>query len=137
MPRGVYTGTSKYAVFWGGDVGGPQEGFAASIIALQRSAVMGYPNWGADTCGYGKSPMEQEVCARWLAFSCFNPIMEVGPTRNVAFWNLLREPKMTPRSSRRGGFTRDCISGSWITATRMARKRRETGFPIARPLFLG
>jgi len=75
MPRAGYTGTSRYAVFWGGDVGGNQEGLRASIIALQRSAVMGYPNWGADTCGYGHAPMEQEVCARWLAFSCFNPIM--------------------------------------------------------------
>src|SRR5262249_50322918 len=44
------------------------------------------------TCGYGESPMEQEVCGRWLAFSCFTPIMEVGPTRNVGFWNLPRTP---------------------------------------------
>jgi alpha-glucosidase (family GH31 glycosyl hydrolase) len=36
--------------------------------------------------------LEQEVCGRWLAFGALNPIMEVGPTRNVAFWNLPHEP---------------------------------------------
>ena len=92
MPRGAYTGSSRYAAFWGGDIGGTQEGLRASIIAVQRAAVMGYPYWGSDTCGYNQQLMEQEVCARWLAFSAFTPIMEVGPTRNLGFWNLPREP---------------------------------------------
>jgi alpha-D-xyloside xylohydrolase len=136
MPRAAYTGTSKYAVFWGGDVGGPQEGLRASIIGLLRSAVMGYPNWGADTCGYGRAPMEQEVCARWLAFSCFNPIMEVGPTRNVAFWNLLREPNYDAT-----------LIATWRLYARLhqrlvdysyahGKEATATGLPIARPLFL-
>lgn len=136
MPRAAYTGTSKYAVFWGGDVGGPQEGLRASIIGLLRSAVMGYPNWGADTCGYGKAPMEQEVCARWLAFSCFNPIMEVGPTRNVAFWNLPRDPSYDAT-----------LIATWRLYARLhqrlvdysyahGKEATETGLPIARPLFL-
>lgn len=136
MPRAAYTGSSPYGVFWGGDVGGAQEGLRASIIALQRSAVMGYPNWGADTCGYGKSPLEQEVCARWLAFSCFNPIMEVGPTRNVAFWNLPREPKYDAT-----------LIAIWRLYARLhqrlvdysyahGREAAETGLPIVRPLFL-
>ena len=50
-------------------------------------------HWGSDTCGYTQPLLEQEVCARWLAFSAFTPIMEVGPTRNVGFWNLPREPQ--------------------------------------------
>src|SRR5690606_23542963 len=62
MPRAAYTGSSKYAVFWGGDIGGTQEGLRASIIGVQRAAVMGYPNWGSDTCGYNKQMMETEVC---------------------------------------------------------------------------
>ncbi len=81
MPRAAYTGSSAYGVFWGGDVGGTQEGLRASIIAAQRSAVMGYPNWGSDTCGYNQQLMEQEVCGRWLAFSCFTPIMERSARR--------------------------------------------------------
>ncbi len=136
MPRAAYTGSSPYSVFWGGDIGGTQEGLRASIIALQRSAVMGYPNWGADTCGYNQQLMEQEVCARWLAFSCFNPIMEVGPTRNVAFWNLSREPKYDAT-----------LIAIWRLYARLHQRLADyghahaveatrTGLPIVRPLFL-
>src|SRR5215203_2775108 len=71
MPRGADTGTAQYSVNWGGDIGGNQEGLRASIIAVQRAAVMGYSNWGSDTCGYNQQLMETETCGRWLAFSAF------------------------------------------------------------------
>ncbi len=136
MPRAAYTGSSAYSVFWGGDVGGTQEGLRASIIAVQRSAVMGYPNWGSDTCGYNQQLLEQEVCARWLAFSCFTPIMEVGPTRDVAFWNLPREPKYDAT-----------LIAVWRLYARLHQRLADyghaqaveathTGMPIVRPLFL-
>lgn len=136
MPRAAYTGSSPYGVFWGGDIGGTQEGLRASIIAVQRSAVMGYPNWGSDTCGYGRAPMEQEVCGRWLAFSCFTPIMEVGPTRNVGFWNLPRDPSYDAE-----------LIAIWRLYARLhqrlmdygyqyAQEAHRTGMPIVRPLFL-
>ena len=57
MPRGAHTGSSPYAVFWGGDIGGRQGGLRASIIAVQRAAVMGSPNWGSDTCGYSEQSL--------------------------------------------------------------------------------
>jgi alpha-glucosidase (family GH31 glycosyl hydrolase) len=136
MPRGAYTGSAPYGVFWGGDIGGTQEGLRASIIAVQRAAVMGYPNWGSDTCGYNQQLMEQEVCARWLAFSCFTPIMEVGPTRNLAFWSLPREP----------GYDYELIAIWRLYARlhtrladytyRQAQAAHRTGTPIVRPLFL-
>jgi alpha-glucosidase (family GH31 glycosyl hydrolase) len=136
MPRAAYTGSSPYGVFWGGDIGGTQEGLRAEIIAVQRVAVMGYPNWGSDTCGYNQQLLEQEVCARWLAFSCFTPIMEVGPTRNVAFWNLPREPKYDAE-----------LIAVWRLYARLhqrladyshhcAEEAHRTGMPIVRPLFL-
>ena len=136
MPRAAYTGSSKYSVFWGGDIGGTQEGLRASIIAVQRAAVMGYPNWGSDTCGYNDQRLEQEVCARWLAFSCFTPIMEVGPLKNVAFWNLPREPKYDAE-----------LIAVWRLYARLhqrladyshhcAEEAHRTGMPIVRPLFL-
>lgn len=136
MPRGAYTGSSPYGAFWGGDIGGTQEGLRASIIAVQRAAVMGYPNWGSDTCGYNQQLMEQEVCARWLAFSCFTPIMEVGPTRNVAFWNLPREPAYDTE-----------LIAIWRLYARLhtrladysykqAQEAHQNGTPIVRPLFL-
>ena len=136
MPRSAYTGSSAYGVFWGGDVVGTQEGLRASIIAAQRAAVMGYPNWGSDTCGYNGGSLEQEVCARWLAFSCFTPIMEIGPTKNVAFWNLPREPKYDAE-----------LIAVWRLYARLhqrlveyshhcAEESHRTGMPIIRPLFL-
>jgi alpha-glucosidase (family GH31 glycosyl hydrolase) len=136
MPRGAYTGSSPYGVFWGGDVGGTQEGLRASIIAVQRSAVMGYPNWGSDTCGYNQQLLEQEVCGRWLGFSAFTPIMEVGPTRNVAFWNLPRQPAYDTE-----------LIAMWRLYARLhqrlidysyqyAQEATRTGMPIVRPLFM-
>jgi len=136
MPRGAYTGSSPYAVFWGGDIGGTQWGLRASIIAVQRAAVMGYPNWGSDTCGYNEQSLDQDMCARWLAFSCFTPIMEVGPTRNVAFWNLPREPEYDAT-----------LIAVWRLYARLhdrlaaysyaqAQEATHTGLPIVRPLFL-
>ena len=136
MPRAAYTGTASYSVNWGGDIGGTQEGLRASIIAVQRSAVMGYSSWGSDTCGYNQQLLEQEVCGRWLAFSAFTPIMEVGPTRNVAFWNLPREPKYDAT-----------LIAMWRMYARLherlidyahaqAAEANKTGMPIVRPLFL-
>jgi len=136
MPRAAYTGSAPYSVFWGGDIGGTQEGLRASIIAIQRSAVMGYPNWGSDICGYNQQLLEQEVCGRWLAFGALNPIMEVGPTRNVAFWNLPREPTYDVQ-----------LIALWRLYARLherlvdynyqyAQEANRTGMPIVRPLFL-
>jgi alpha-D-xyloside xylohydrolase len=136
MPRAAYTGSSAYGVFWGGDIGGTQEGLRASIIGVQRSAVMGYPNWGSDTCGYNQQLLEQEVCGRWLGFSALTPIMEVGPTRNVAFWNLPREPSYDTE-----------LIAIWRLYARLHQRlidynykyaaiASQTGTPIVRPLFL-
>jgi alpha-glucosidase (family GH31 glycosyl hydrolase) len=136
MPRAGYTGTARYSVNWGGDIGGVQEGLRASIIAVQRSAVMGYSTWGSDTCGYNTQRMETEVCGRWLAFSCFTPIMEVGPTHNRAFWNFHETPR----------YDADLIA-IWRLYARLhnrladyshaaSREAHRTGLPIVRPLFL-
>ena len=136
MPRGAYTGSSAYGAFWGGDIGGTQEGLRASIIAVQRSAVMGYPLWGSDTCGYSQQMMEQEVCGRWLGFSCFTPIMEVGPTRNLAFWSMPRTPSYDTE-----------LIAIWRLYARLhyrladysyqaAKVAHRTGMPIVRPLFV-
>jgi alpha-glucosidase (family GH31 glycosyl hydrolase) len=136
MPRAAYTGSSPYAVFWGGDVAATQEGLRASIIAVQRAAVMGYPNWGSDTCGYGNSPMEQEVCGRWLAFSCFTPIMEVGPTRNVGFWNLPRVPDYDAELIAIWRLYARLHERLASYSYKLAQEAQKTGIPIVRPLFM-
>jgi alpha-glucosidase (family GH31 glycosyl hydrolase) len=136
MPRAAYTGSSPYGVFWGGDAAGTEWGLRAEIIAAQRAAVMGYPNWGSDTGGYTAQSMDTEVVGRWLGFSCFTPIMEVGPTRNVGFWNYHTPPR----------YDADLIA-IWRLYARLhsrladysfaqAQLAHKTGMPIVRPLFL-
>jgi alpha-D-xyloside xylohydrolase len=136
MPRAAYTGSSEYGVFWGGDIGGTEYGLRAEIIGVQRAAVMGYPNWGSDTGGYNNQSMDTEVVGRWLGFSCFTPIMEVGPTHNKAFWDFHNPPR----------YDADLIA-IWRLYARLharladysyaqAQVAHETGLPIVRPLFL-
>lgn len=136
MPRAAYTGSSAYGVFWGGDMAGTEFGLRAEIIAVQRAAVMGYPNWGSDTGGYNLQSMDTEVVGRWLGFSCFTPIMEVGPTKNRAFWDFHNPPSYDTE-----------LMAIWRLYARLhtrladysfeqARLAHETGMPIVRPLFL-
>jgi alpha-D-xyloside xylohydrolase len=136
MPRAAYTGSSRYGVFWGGDIGGTQEGLRAEIIAVQRAAVMGYPNWGSDTCGYSQQTMDTEVCGRWLAFSAFTPIMEVGPTNNRAFWDFHEQPtydaELIALWRLYGRLHTRLIDYSFA----QGQLAHETGMPIVRPLFL-
>ena len=136
MSRAAYTGSSSYGVFWGGDIGGTQEGLRASIIAAQRAAVMGYSNWGSDACGYNQQLLEQEVCGRWLAFSAFTPIMEVGPTRNVGFWNLPREPRYDAELIAIWRLYARLHQRMIDYSFRHAQEASRTGLPIIRPLFL-
>jgi len=86
--RAGWPGMSQVAVAWGGDTDPSAWGLRSAIIALQRAAVLNVPIWGSDTGGYNaRAP--REVLARWLAFSAFCPIMEVGPTANLAPWSWL------------------------------------------------
>jgi alpha-D-xyloside xylohydrolase len=136
MPRAAYTGSSAYGVFWGGDIAGTEYGLRAEIIGVQRAAVMGYPNWGSDTGGYNQQSMDTELVGRWLGFSCFTPIMEVGPTKNRAFWNFHNPPTYDAE-----------LIAIWRLYARLharlagysyeqAKVAQATGMPIVRPLFL-
>ncbi len=86
--RAGWTGISQWTASWGGDTDPSEWGLRSAIIALQRAAILNAPIWGSDTGGYNKRP-PREVLARWLAFSACCPIMEVGPTANLAPWSWL------------------------------------------------
>ena len=88
MPRSGWVGTSSHAVVWGGDTAGTEWGLRSAIIAVQRAAMINFPIWGSDTCGYHHTA-KHEVCARWLAFSAFTPLMEVGPTDDASLWSMI------------------------------------------------
>ena len=86
--RAGWIGSSQLTVSWGGDTDPSAWGLRSAIIALQRAAILNTPIWGSDTGGYNTRP-PRDVLARWLAFSAFCPIMEVGPTANLAPWSWL------------------------------------------------
>jgi len=88
--RATWTGSSSYAAVWGGDSDPSFEGLRAAIIALLRCSAMNLPIWGSDTGGYNTRP-PRELLARWLAFSAFCPLMEVGPMANLAPWAWLAD----------------------------------------------
>ena len=136
MPRAAYTGSSRYAGFWGGDIASPPEGLRTAIIAQLRSAVLGYPLWGSDTGGYWGGDIDREVTARWLAFSCFSPIMEVGPTENRGFWDMEKEPHYDKELIAVWRMYAKIHNKLQNYSYRYAKEAHETGMPIVRPLFL-
>jgi alpha-D-xyloside xylohydrolase len=98
--RPAYTGTAQYAIFWGGDIPGSEQGgsgpgtdlgLRSAIISQQRAAFLGVPIWGSDTGGYYQFK-DREVFARWLEFSAFSGIMEIGGVGNHAPWNMPTAP---------------------------------------------
>jgi len=136
FPRAGYTGSSQYSGFWGGDTEGSHEGIRCAIICLLRSSMMGFGIWGSDTGGYRRGAEDREVCARWLAFSCFCPFMEVGPTKNRGLWDRQEEPHYDSE-----------LLAVWRLYSKLhtyladysytyAKEAHQTGMPIARPLFL-
>jgi len=147
--RAGWIGTSQYAIVWGGDTAPTEWGLRSAIIALQRAAVLNVPMWGSDTGGYNKRP-PREVLARWLAFSAFCPLMEVGPLANLAPWSWL--PDGAEDEIGEGGYTFDTIYDGQLIATwilyanlhndlvkytyEQARMAHERGTPIVRPMIL-
>ncbi len=133
MPRAGYTGSQRFGIFWGGDIKGGPWGLRASLIAVQRAALMGFPFWGSDTGGYW-GQRDRETLRRWLAFSCFCPVMEVGPTWDLAPWSWPDEPSYDVETLATWRFyarLRMRLKG-YIEG--LAREAREEGLPLVRPL---
>ena len=91
VTRPGYAGSQAYGLYWGGDItgantfgtgAGTDKGLRSALISLQRMAFMGFPNWGTDTGGYYQFK-QRDVFARWLEFSAFCPIMEIGGALSV------------------------------------------------------
>ena len=100
--RAGYAGAQQYAIFWGGDSPGSENlgagpgtdlGLRNAIIELQRVGFMGFPIWGSDTGGYYEF-RDRDVFARWLEFSAFTAIMEIGGGGTHAPWDMPTEPKV-------------------------------------------
>jgi len=135
FPRAQYTGSAKYGGLWAGDTGNSPEGLRSVIIGVQRCAVMGYPVWGSDTGGYPKE-INRETTKRWLGFSCFSPIMEVGPTNNRVFWDMNYKPSFDHELLAAWRFYTKLRMNLVDYIHRFAEMANKTGMPIVRPLFL-
>ncbi len=135
FPRAQYTGSAKYGGMWAGDTGNPQEGLRSALIGMQRCAVMGYPVWGSDTGGYPKR-IERETTMRWMGFSCFSPIMEVGPTNNLGFWGMNYEPSFDKELLAVWRFYSKLRMSLIDYLYEYVKNASVTGMPVARPLFL-
>ncbi|MCB0639048.1 MAG: hypothetical protein KDC54_20605 [Lewinella sp.] len=135
FPRAQYTGSARFGSMWAGDTNGKPEGLRSAIIALQRCAVMGYPVWGSDVGGYW-GDFSQETCKRWLGLGCFSPIMEVGPTNNMGFWNNPEEPVYDAELIATWRLYSKVRMGLIPYVSQLAKEAHDTGTPIARPLFL-
>ncbi len=136
IPRAGYTGSSKYSGFWGGDIGSSPEGLRTAIIAVQRSSVIGFPIWGSDIGGYWHGELDREVCARWLAFGCFCPVMEFGPTEDRAPWDMDTEPFYDTELIAIWRLYAKIHTGLADYSYNLAKEANETGMPAVRPLFL-
>lgn len=136
FPRAQYTGSSRYGAMWAGDTGGSEWGLRSAIVALLRCSLMGYPVWGSDTGGYHAQEFDQKVFTRWLGFSAFSPIMEVGPTVNRGIWDLPDEPSYNPEIIAAWRFYSKIKTDLIEYSHAAAREANQNGTPIAKPLYL-
>jgi len=136
MPRAAYTNSRQYGVFWGGDIPAGPWGLRTALIAVQRAAYMGFPVWGSDTGGYWgkKENFTHENLSRWLAFSCFTPIMEVGPLRNRAVWDMPYKPSYDTTLIATYRTYAKIHQHLQDYSYQMAQKAHDQGLPIVRPL---
>jgi alpha-D-xyloside xylohydrolase len=128
-----YAGDTPGAVRVHGRMQGTDLGLRSVIIELQRVAFMGFPNWGSDTGGY-EPFRSREVFARWIALSCFCPLMEIGGVGSHEPWAMDTEPKYDEE------LIRIFHRFSWIHqrladySYAFAQRAHETGDPIVHPL---
>jgi alpha-glucosidase (family GH31 glycosyl hydrolase) len=139
--RPAYTGTSPYAIFWGGDIPGSESGgsgpgtdlgLRSAIISQQRAAFLGVPIWGSDTGGYYEFK-DREVFARWLEFSAFSGIMEIGGVGRHAPWSMPTAPAYDQELIdiyRRYANLRVTLQPYIVAAAQQAA----SGLPIVRPM---
>ena len=141
ISRPAYTGTPHWSIFWGGDIPGSEAfgfgsgtdlGLRSAIISQQRAAFLGVPIWGSDTGGYYQFK-EREVFARWIEFSAFSGIMEIGGKGTHAPWDMPTEPGYDTELIdiyRRYTTLRATLQPYVVAAAREAA----TGMPIVRPM---
>ncbi|MCX7843998.1 MAG: hypothetical protein N2507_01310 [Candidatus Bipolaricaulota bacterium] len=147
--RAGWTGSAAVTLVWGGDPHASFWGLRESILALQRAAALNFPLWGSNTGGYVGRPT-RELFARWLAFSCFSPLMDLGPLGNLAPWAWAPDGAPAPVGPEGYGFRpywdeelvallafygrlrQDLVDYLYA----LAEEAHRTGLPLVRPMAL-
>ncbi len=142
VTRSGYTGTQADSVVWGGDIAGSEAlgfwsgtdlGLRSAIIGQLRAAFMGFPIWGSDTGGYYEFK-DREVFARWIEFSAFSGLMEIGGVGAHAPWDMPTRPRVDHEMIdiyRRYSKIRVALAPY---LARAAAQSGRTGMPLARPM---
>jgi len=142
IARAGFAGAQRHGAAWGGDMTGSHFlglgpgtdlGLRSAILGLLRAAFLGWPFWGSDTGGYYEFK-EREVFARWLEFSAFCPIMEIGGHGAHAPWAMPSEPHFDPELTEIYRSMVQLHHDLIPYVSKHARAASETGLPIARPL---
>jgi alpha-glucosidase (family GH31 glycosyl hydrolase) len=140
--RPAYTGTTQWSIVYGGDIPGAvglfrkrptDRGLRSAIIGLQRTAFMGYPVWGSDTGGY-EGFRERELFARWLAFSAFCPLMEIGGVGSHEPWAMPTRPRRDEEMIAIYRRYTQLHARLQDYSFALAQRAHETGTPIVHPL---
>lgn len=142
ITRSGYTGAQRWAITWGGDTPGREAfgsgpgtdlGLRSAIIKQLRAAFLGFPIWGSDTGGYYEFT-DREVFARWLQFSAFSGIMEIGGTGAHAPWAMPSPPHFDEEMVdiyRRYTGLREVLLPYLV---QIAGEAGASGMPMARPM---
>ena len=119
MPRAAYTGSSPYAVFWGGDIGGTQEGPARVDHWRAASRDHGLPELGL---GHLRLQPAADGAGSVRALACVQRVHAHHGSGTHAKRRLLepaaRRRATTTCSSPTGGCTRVCTIGWPATLSR-------------------
>ena len=143
IARAGWSGSQKYVIIWAGDTRGSEErgdklvstdlGLRSVILSQLHCSFMGFPIWGSDTGGFIEF-RDREVFARWLQFSAFSTIMEIGGRGSHAPWDMPTEPnydqKMIDIYKTYVQLHHDLADYIYENAEEAGK----TGRPIARPL---
>ncbi len=140
--RAAWSGTQDDSVVWGGDIPGSEAlgfgfgtdlGLRAAIIGQLRAAFLGFPIWGSDTGGYYEFK-DREVFARWIEFSTFSGLMEVGGVGAHAPWDMPTEPRVDEELIeiyRRYSEIRVALADHLAS---LAAEAGRSGMPLVRPM---
>ena len=140
--RPGYTGTQRWSIFWGGDIPGSENfgsgpgtdlGLRSAIISQQRAAFLGIPIWGSDTGGYYQFK-DREVFARWLEFSAFSGIMEIGGVGHARAVGHADDAGLRPRADRHLPALHAAPRDAAALRRGRGRARPRPGMPIVRPM---